>query len=304
MGVLCSSVDKDDDDHEPQERKAQAEAPVPSQTHGRLHNMPQAGRATRALSWRTTINSPQFSIEAEYLEARAKLVRAEKATAFDAQVITNASDIEKQATCIVRGIRNYDWDTTYGRPPRHKHRDENDNIIIERVAGQHFLGNVDLINKSELMKVAKRMPKGAHLHVHFNSCLSPKFLIEQARDLDAMWINSSHPLTTDQNYADSRIQFQVLTEKDAKTRKSDGAPLTTESNIFKKEYDPPRWMKYKLFQQQFNWTDGDGVRCKGTAGGRGLAPAEDVNLRGRGSWDSSISSGWVTFFGFWIATDS
>lgn len=264
MGQLCSSVDKVGE--EPQESKAQIDAQVHSETHRRLHKMPQTRRATRAKGWRTPIDNAQFLTEAEYLEARAKLMKAEKATAFDAQVIANASDIENQATLIVRGIRNYDWDTTYGLPPRHKRRDENDNMIIERVAGQHFLGNVDLINKTELMKVAKRMPKGAHLHVHFNSCLSPKFLIEQARDLDAMWINSSHPLTTDQNYADCRIQFQVLTDIDATTHKPDGAPLTTESNIFKKEYDPPRWMKYKLFQKQFDWTDGDGIRYKGTAG--------------------------------------
>jgi hypothetical protein len=53
---------------------------------------------------------------------------------------------------------------------------------------QHFLGNVDLINQTLLFEVATKMPKGAHLHIHFNSCLPARFLIEQARDVDAMYI--------------------------------------------------------------------------------------------------------------------
>jgi adenosine deaminase CECR1 len=57
----------------------------------------------------------------------------------------------------------------------------------QRVVAGHFLSflsNVDLINKTELLKVVKKMPKGAHLHYHFNSCLRPEFLLEQARGRD------------------------------------------------------------------------------------------------------------------------
>jgi succinate dehydrogenase (ubiquinone) flavoprotein subunit len=59
----------------------------------------------------------------------------------------------------------------------------------------HFLGNVDLINKTKLLKVAKRMPKGAHLHCHFNSCLRPEFLLEQARGRESMYFRTSADTT-------------------------------------------------------------------------------------------------------------
>jgi adenosine deaminase CECR1 len=244
MGALCSTVDKEGDE------------PCPP------HKMPQKGVPLLTQTWQASISNPKISTEAEYFQARAALIQAEKATAFDAGVIAKASDIEKRATKIVQGIRNHDWDTTYNLPPSHRRAgglDENNNIIVKRTAGEHFLTNVDLINQTELLKVARKMPKGAHLHVHFNSCLSPKILIQQARDLPTMWIASSHPLTKCANFCCCRIQFNVFTDAaaaaantamDAKEKK-----ISTESNIFSPNYASMRWMKYKDFQEKFNWRD-------------------------------------------------
>jgi adenosine deaminase CECR1 len=260
MGALCSTVDKEGE--EPPEGKAQDQVHIQSQTPRRLHKMPQKGLPVRQQTWRASINSPKMSTEAEYFQARAALIRAEKATAFDAEVIANASEIEKRATKIVQGIRNHDWDTTYKMPPsarRAAGMDANNNLIVERTAGEHFLTNVDLINQTDLFHVARRMPKGAHLHVHFNSCLSPKFLIQQARDLPTMWIASSHSLTKCANFRCCRIQFNVLTDAaaavantalDVKEKKA-----SSEFNIFNPNYASMRWMRYKDFQERFDWTD-------------------------------------------------
>jgi adenosine deaminase CECR1 len=272
MGAFCSTVDKEGD--EPPEGKAQDQVHIPSHTSRRLHKMPQKGIPVRSQTWRASVNGPKLSTEAEYFQARAALIKAEKATAFDAEVIANASEIEIRATKIVHGIRNHDWDHIYSMPPsarRAQGMDENNNLVVNRTAGEHFLTNVDLINKTELFKVAKMMPKGAHLHVHFNSCLSPKFLIQQARDLPTMWINSSHCLLKDpQNYKDCRIQFNVFTDAAAADANIaldvKNKVASSDTNIFSKDYGSMRWMKYKKFQETFDWTDERGHRYHGIDG--------------------------------------
>lgn len=262
MGALCSSVDKDGD--EPSEGKAQGQVQLQSHIPRRLHKMPQPGMAMRPKTWRPSTNSAQIMTEAEYFKARDALIKAEKSTAFDAEVIANASEIEKKASDIVRGIRNHDWDTIYHMPPSHKRRcPDTDNIIVEKTAGEHFLGNVDLINQTRLFQVARKMPKGAHLHVHFNSCLPPKFLIKQARTVpDTMYIASSHTLRKSADYRNCRIQFMVWSAEGARNANSKldadakiPVDQPSETNIFNEHYAPMRWMNYQLFIQLFDWTD-------------------------------------------------
>ena len=159
----------------------------------------------------------------------------------------------------VRKIRGYDWDHTYGIPL---------NVGDKRTQGEHFLGNVDLINETELFKIAKKMPKGAHLHIHFNSCLPANFLIEQARDVEAMYIRSTLPLATRQNWIDSRISFMVMTPHEAThVKDSDGNEQSVDlGNIFDEQYVCNRWMPYKQFQQLFFYRDDSGREWQRTSG--------------------------------------
>ena len=260
MGVLCSkAVDKDGDDP-PMESKAHA--PFRPQSSRRLRKMPQSGRpGTRSQQqWRTAIGTRDFENRAAYDKALEDLQAAEKAIAFDAEVTAASSTIEKQAAAILRKIKAYDWEHTYG-PLREPHTGR-------RTEGEHFLGNVDLINKTELMKVAKRMPKGAHLHIHFNACLPARFLIQQARDIDAMYIRSTLPLTTPQNMEACRISFMVMTLHEAThTKGPDGietyVPL---GDVWDERYVSNRWMSYKQFQRQFEFTDENGHVLRKTLG--------------------------------------
>jgi adenosine deaminase CECR1 len=269
MGAFCSSGDKEGD--EPPDK---AQEHLHLQPPGRLHRMSQKALPIRPNIRQAKMNAQMFSTEAEYFQARAALIKAEKATAFDAEVIANASVVEIRAMKIVQSLKNHDWDNVYNMPPSARRAggmDANNNLIVKRTAGEHFLTNVDLINQTKLFQVARKMPKGAHLHVHFNSCLSPKFLIQQARNLPTMWINSSHPLPTDaQNYEDCRIQFSVLTDAAAvaanESLDNKDKIASSESNIFSPNYSPLRWMKYKDFQGKFDWTDVTGHRYCGISG--------------------------------------
>lgn len=262
MGVLCSSVDKEGEEDDPSnESKArdrdQSLNPIPR----RLRKMPLGRPATTSQpNWRAAVSNLDFEDAEDYNKALTDLQLAEKAIAFDARMNANSSDVEKQAADLVHKIRAYDWDHTY----THAHDRHGGN----RSQGGHFLGNVDLINKTELFKVAKRMPKGAHLHIHFNSCLPARFLIQQARNIDAMYIRSTLPLTTPENWAASRISFMVMTPYEATHEKdSDGndTPINL-GNVWDPAYIPNRWMSYREFQDNFEFRDEHGRILRRTDG--------------------------------------
>jgi adenosine deaminase CECR1 len=210
--------------------------------------MPQISRQ----NWSLALRDGEYESVDAYDKAREELQAAEKKRAFDAEAIATSSDVEKQATELVQKIRLHDQNNTYG-----SHFDAHGHAPGKRRPGHHFLGSVDLINESWLMNVATRMPKGAHLHIHFNSCLPAKFLIQQARDIEAMHIRSTLPLTTPANLANCRISFMVLTPHEATHPKDiNGAeehvPL---GNIFHGDYNSNAWMPYRQFQNEFEVVD-------------------------------------------------
>ncbi|KAG4426393.1 hypothetical protein IFR04_000576 [Cadophora malorum] len=279
MGSLCSTVDKDGDDSTEGKVRSQH---LPGATR-RLRKIPHFGRpGARSHSDHMTDSDMDA-----YNKALEALQLEEKSRAFDAQLIAASSDVEKKASEIVRKIRGYDWDCTYGKPL---------NVEGKATQGQHFLGNVDLINKTELFKIARRMPKGAHLHIHFNSCLPARFLIKQARDIEAMYIRSTLPLTTRQNWIDSRISFMVMTPHEAThVKDSDGNEQSVDlGNIFDEQYVCNRWMPYKQFQRLFFYRDDSGREWQRTSGAEAWLEmkmhiseeeAHGVRQTSRGIWE-------------------
>jgi adenosine deaminase CECR1 len=172
-----------------------------------------------------------FATVQSYEEARATLIARENLQAFDGRAIAIASDLEKRANEVVIAIRKADEKDVYGAL-----RDSNGR---QRKVADHFLGNVDLINKTELLKIAKRMPKGAHLHCHFNSCLRPEFLIQHARGRESMYIRSTCPLSSPQAMQQAEISFLVQ------------APQPDGVNLFDENYVAQSWMKYTKFCDAF-----------------------------------------------------
>lgn len=262
MGVSCSLIDDKEGDAE---SKTQLQSTPTSPR--RLHKMPQfKGPSTRSQpkpNWRDAVEKREFETLEQYDAALRSLQLAEKAVAFDHEVVATASKMERLAVELVRKIKAYDIERA-----RSNTENSTGQSTRPKLPGDHFLGTIDLINQTELMKVAKRMPKGAHLHIHFNSCLPARFLIQQARNIDAMYIRSTEPLTTPQNWADSRISFMVMTQHEATHVKgSDGVEIETPlGNTFNTDYVSNQWMPYKEFQQAFRFFDENQVLLKGTKG--------------------------------------
>lgn len=177
-----------------------------------------------------------------YMQARSQLCEAEASLAFDHRCRVRASPLEQTVDGILHRLRRLDEQQVYAAAPA---RAGHDGQTHPRFAGDHFLGNVDLIDRTRLFAVARRMPKGAHLHIHFNACLPPAVLLGIAKGMARMFITSNLPLVADkdfENYAKCEIQFSLLSAD-----REDDAP----GNLFSAGYRPRQTMKFAAFLQQF-----------------------------------------------------
>lgn len=181
-----------------------------------------------------------YSVDA-YNTRREALLRKEKGYGFEIRAVQDATEVERTANAIVERLRRSDELDVYGK--------KTDKTGRKRAPADHFLGNVELINQTELFRVAQKMPKGAHLHCHFNACLPPDFLVREARGREHMYIKSSIPLVSDPAYQEAEIQFQILlhTNEDQQ-RAIENAPNV---NIFDESYEKDSWMSYPAFCERF-----------------------------------------------------
>ncbi|KAI1268190.1 hypothetical protein F5Y18DRAFT_442639 [Xylariaceae sp. FL1019] len=73
----------------------------------------------------------------------------------------------------------------------------------------HFLDIKDEIEQKELYQTARLAPKGAHLHLHFNSTLLPEVLLGYAAQMDNMFIWSDLALDKTENFNTCKIEFSL-----------------------------------------------------------------------------------------------
>ena len=172
----------------------------------------------------TATNNLPPSTPDEYEQAREKFLAQDRGVAFDTQAIARATRLERSADREVKRVRQHER-ADFGASSPH--------------GSEHFLGNLEGINRSQLMKISRRMPKGAHLHCHFNTCLHPSFLIRQARGMKSMFVRSSVALVGPEDFARAAISFAVL------------PPDTLGSDIFDPGYSPLGWARYPDFLERF-----------------------------------------------------
>lgn len=185
-----------------------------------------------------------------YTAAREQLVQLEIDNAWDREVRESADQDERRAASIIRAIREYERVAVFG------------NIASEAIPGSEtrdmggqFLTNKPRINsRSELHKIAIKVPKGALLHLHFNSELHPERLLERARLMPNLYIRSIRPLLTQEDLDLTEMVFNVL-DKDM---------VESDVDIFSKDYPGTAtnfkgknamtskiWMPWHKFQDEF-----------------------------------------------------
>lgn len=177
---------------------------------------------------------------ADYLRKREELERRESALGFEHRCAGAASAKEKRVNQILQDLKRDDADNLYAsEPPRKGWGGQ----LHPRFAGDHFLSNKALIDRSKVFRVAQKLPKGAHLHIHFNACLQPNVLLEIASGMDHMYITSDLPLLVKDdyhNYKRAKIQFSIMAQHDST------------GNLFDESYrDRSGAMKFKDFIAEF-----------------------------------------------------
>ncbi|KAI1121406.1 hypothetical protein F5Y10DRAFT_256420 [Nemania abortiva] len=100
-----------------------------------------------------------------------------------------------------------------------------DEAIFQKAShspGQHFQDVRHLLQDTRLFHVAAMVPKGAHLHLHFNSTLLPGVLLGYAKDMENMYIWSDHQLLEASDFRDCKLEFSLrnLEQVWAEMRKS------------------------------------------------------------------------------------
>lgn len=201
----------------------------------------EAAEAAMAGQSNSSHSVPPLDIES-YFAAREQLQEAESQLAFDHRCRQQATALEKKADAVIHRLRRIDNERVYASAAK---RTGHAGQQHRRFAGDHFLSNLDLIPKTALFDVARHIPKGAHLHIHFNACLPPEVLLGIAKTMERMFIMSSHPLLPDagfENYTQCELQFSIMCQ-DREGQQS--------GDIFSPDYQPWGAMRLSDFLRRF-----------------------------------------------------
>lgn len=178
----------------------------------------------------------------DYDQAWKGLLKEEETSSWDRHSRESASDYQKRAADIVWKIREDERDNLFGNKASEQIPDES-----TRDMGGQFLTNKSRIdNESVLFEIVKKMPKGAHLHAHFNAELPVDTLLERVRTMDSMFVRTTQPLVEPKDYEATEVVFTVLPSDHP------------EADLFSKDYNPAfkdtpnnPWMKWTRFQEVF-----------------------------------------------------
>ncbi|KAI1484843.1 hypothetical protein F5X96DRAFT_675234 [Biscogniauxia mediterranea] len=180
-------------------------------------------------------------------------------TSSTTTTITTASD-ETSNKIVLRAKK--DASKFFERQPSLKGADGESR---HRFAADHFSRNVGQIDSTELFSIAHQIPKGAHLHIHFNSTLPPNVLLGYAKDMENMYLWSDIPLVSVTNLENCKIEFSLRhfnTLWDEREKAADFDTVDSEEarmkmhdahgpNLFHKSYESATEMRYQYFRQEW-----------------------------------------------------
>ncbi|KAI1458779.1 Metallo-dependent hydrolase [Annulohypoxylon moriforme] len=156
---------------------------------------------------------------------------------------------------------------------------QNDDKLFYEVDGQqqshtttdHYTRNVQIIKGTQLLKIARNMPKGAHLHLHFNSTLLPGFLLDIAKGMPNMYISSpTHKLRSKSDFDHCEIVFTLRDyrkiegiKEDLSFEEDEEPPFASYNadifagdasgpDLFDENYELGGQMRYQYFRAKWN----------------------------------------------------
>jgi adenosine deaminase CECR1 len=202
------------------------------------------------------------TVTAKYDENRRRFLEAEDKDAWDRSARPNKSDsdsedkkkddeVEQRAADIIRAIREYERNVTFGNLAS-----EALPLDDDRDMGGQYLTNKDRIDhQSKLYQIAKIVPKGALLHLHFNAELHPELLLVRAREMENMYIRSIIPITEEEHLGQTEMVFNVVdpgtVNRGVNIFSASYPKLTNPRDVKNPAYLKTVWMPWKKFRKEF-----------------------------------------------------
>ncbi|KAL2266167.1 hypothetical protein VTJ83DRAFT_5519 [Remersonia thermophila] len=213
-------------------RNLMARDPAPGAAEGRFFSV------TPELEGKLAHHAREMAQEYDELRQQAALYEA--SLGFEHACASRASPLEVQANEVLQRLRREDVARIYDAAPKRRgYRGQEHS----RFCGDHFLSNVELIEKTQVYALIRAMPKGAHLHIHFNANLLPQVLLGIAKGMERMFIWSNIPLNCPEAYDLCRIQFSIMND-DAVRQKGEGV-------LFDPGYQSGAVMQFGQFRRAF-----------------------------------------------------
>lgn len=166
------------------------------------------------------LSSASQDVRLKYAEKHKNLLDDESSNAWDHDATKDASEAELRAATIIQSVREFERKVIFGN---------NASEAIPSpdtldMGGQFLTNKTRIEERSKLFQIAKEVPKGALLHLHFNAELNPERLLVEANSMSNMYVWSKRALLTDEDLDETEMVFDVL-------------PSTIPSNnIFDKKY--------------------------------------------------------------------
>lgn len=193
--------------------------------------------------------TPFEGVTKEYLQQHEEVQRREKALGFDHHCTREAEEWEVEANAVIQELKKLDVIDVYDKEARiegyagQKHK---------RVPGDRFLLNAPIIEKTRLYRAIQKIPKGAHLHIHFNANLLPEVLLNIAKDQDYMYIMSDIPLISKEAFERCHLKFSILSQKNFDATWSGRPDLFSKGEDQNESGQPKHIMRYKYeFRDKF-----------------------------------------------------
>jgi len=188
---------------------------------------------------------------------RQELVEGEQRKAWDYPAsVDNLAPMEKAAAAIVRHLREFERKYVFGNRPSEDLPGPN----TLDMGGQFLTNKQRIETQSELYKIAKEVPKGALLHLHFNAELNPESLLLEARSMENMYVWSIQPLINEEALGNTEMIFKILPlstvsvdifSKDYKGKKCLGKNNKVLDNWRHEEFQNEVWMRWNDFREGF-----------------------------------------------------
>lgn len=153
--------------------------------------------------------TPHISNTQEYFAHRSELHEREASLGFQWACQNAATEEEKRANDILQVLKDRDADRIFkNAAPSEGYRGQ----LHPRFPGDHVLSNIGLLETTDVFRAVSKMPKSAHLHIHFNNNLPPEFLLNIAAGMKQMFIKSDRPLLERVDLDSCKVEFLIRSE--------------------------------------------------------------------------------------------